>query len=223
MRNHTELHVNTSLTPKKMQILALNAGGEPLEWIDYEECVKQKTKGNILWSIGQHEITLMGGTNTKTGLRSSMTLESIIALSYSGSKGKRGHDYRPHLSNPALFNRDRHMCAYCGKVYSGSKLTRDHVQPQSKNGPDIWENVVSACTRCNQRKADRLLGDPMIEDMKLLYVPYAPSFHEHLILENRNILIDQMEFLLKGVGRHSKLHEEYKEMLARQEALQLNA
>ena len=42
--------------------------------------------------------------------------------------------------------------------------------------------------------------------MRLLYVPYTPSRHEHFILRNRNILADQMEYLLMGVPRTSRLH-----------------
>jgi len=41
--------------------------------------------------------------------------------------------------------------------------------------------------------------------MKLLYVPYAPNRAEYLILMNRNILADQMEFLLKQVKPISRL------------------
>jgi hypothetical protein len=42
--------------------------------------------------------------------------------------------------------------------------------------------------------------------MPLLYVPYVPNRHEAFILSNRKILADQMEFLLRGVPRHSRLH-----------------
>ncbi len=41
--------------------------------------------------------------------------------------------------------------------------------------------------------------------MPLLYVPYAPTRHEGFILANRRILVDQMQFLLAGVPRHSRL------------------
>jgi hypothetical protein len=42
--------------------------------------------------------------------------------------------------------------------------------------------------------------------MPLLYVPYVPSRHEHFILRNRRILADQMEYLLAGVPRTSRLY-----------------
>jgi len=43
--------------------------------------------------------------------------------------------------------------------------------------------------------------------MPLLYVPHVPNLHEGFILRNRRILADQMEFLMAGVPRHSRLHE----------------
>ena len=42
--------------------------------------------------------------------------------------------------------------------------------------------------------------------MPLAYVPYTPNRHEHFILRNRHILVDQMKFLLTGVPRTSRLH-----------------
>jgi hypothetical protein len=41
--------------------------------------------------------------------------------------------------------------------------------------------------------------------MRLLAVPYAPNRAEGLILENRRILTDQMEFLRSRVGSGSRL------------------
>jgi len=64
--------------------------------------------------------------------------------------------------------------------------------PLSKGGRDIWENVVAACFHCNSRKGGRT---PQQASMPLLAVPYRPSWIEHLILSNRNILADQMAFL----------------------------
>jgi 5-methylcytosine-specific restriction endonuclease McrA len=72
-------------------------------------------------------------------------------------------------------------------------LTRDHVVPASRGGSSAWENCVTACRHCNQRKDDRT---PEEAGMKLLAVPYTPNLAEYLILSNRRILADQMEFLL---------------------------
>ena len=42
--------------------------------------------------------------------------------------------------------------------------------------------------------------------MKLHYVPYVPNRYEAFILANRKILADQVEFLLMGVPKHSRVH-----------------
>lgn len=51
--------------------------------------------------------------------------------------------------------RDKFCCQYCGKKLPLKKLTYDHVVPRSKGGKTRWENIVMACYRCNERKADR--------------------------------------------------------------------
>jgi 5-methylcytosine-specific restriction endonuclease McrA len=105
------------------------------------------------------------------------------------------------LTNTALFARDRHLCLYCGQHFHKTQLTRDHVLPLSKRGQDEWENVVSACLHCNVRKGSRT---PQQAGMPLLAVPYRPSWVEHLILSNRNILVDQMQFLVGHLPKHRR-------------------
>ena len=43
--------------------------------------------------------------------------------------------------------------------------------------------------------------------MKLLYVPYEPNHYENMILSNRNILTDQMEYLMSGVPKNSRVRD----------------
>jgi 5-methylcytosine-specific restriction endonuclease McrA len=85
------------------------------------------------------------------------------------------HRNRVPLTRAALMRRDNYLCAYCGS----SADTIDHVVPRSKGGAHVWENCVASCTRCNHRKADRL-----IEDLgwKLRWDPLAPrGMHWRLI------------------------------------------
>ena len=68
-----------------------------------------------------------------------------------------------------MFQRDHHTCQYCG--YRGDKLSLDHVIPRSRGGQDTWENVTTACIRCNVRKGNRT---PKEADMPLNSVPRRP-------------------------------------------------
>jgi 5-methylcytosine-specific restriction endonuclease McrA len=94
-------------------------------------------------------------------------------------------------------------------MFSDLRLTRDHVVPTSRGGADRWTNVVTACERCNHVKDDLLLEEC---GMELLYVPYAPNRAEALLLENRNVLACQMEYLLSFVPEHSRIHERMKHL-----------
>ena len=59
------------------------------------------------------------------------------------------------LSRRAIFARDGGRCVYC----TASATSIDHVIPRSRGGGHTWENVVSACHRCNHIKADRTLKE----------------------------------------------------------------
>lgn len=58
----------------------------------------------------------------------------------------------PPVNRREVLRRDGHTCQYCG---STKNLTLDHVLPRSKGGGNTWENVVTACEKCNSLKGDR--------------------------------------------------------------------
>lgn len=68
------------------------------------------------------------------------------------------------ISLKQLFKRANGRCHYCNRKTSpksGSKLkpTKDHVVPKSKGGLNKLRNVVLACHKCNQKKADESYDD----------------------------------------------------------------
>jgi 5-methylcytosine-specific restriction endonuclease McrA len=74
----------------------------------------------------------------------------------------------PPVNRREVLRRDHHRCQYCG---STKNLTLDHVIPRSKGGRHTWDNVVTACERCNSRKGDRTLAEV---GMQLRKIPKAP-------------------------------------------------
>src|SRR5258708_13786796 len=115
---------------------------------------------------------------------------------------RKGSKRGTPLKNGELLSRDRHICAYCGGGFSFLRLTRDHIRPVSRGGTDTWMNVVTACRACNGIKRNRI---PEESGLELLYAPYVPNKAEYLILTNRKILPDQMEFLVQHVSSHSRV------------------
>ena len=183
------------------RVLKLDVGGRPIAWITREEGALLYCRDQVAWEAGVEEIILRGGFSRITGMRSVLRVNSIVAVTAVDQTA----DFRsgtPALTNARLFRRDGYMCLYCGEVLPPRLLTRDHIVPVSAGGQDTWENVATACRACNQRKDNTLLEDT---GMRLLAVPYAPNRAEGLILENRNILGDQMEFLQSYVGSTSRV------------------
>jgi hypothetical protein len=179
-------------------ILTLNENALPIGWITWQDAVVYKSKDLILWQIGDTDWVKYGGVNRFTGIQSKISFSSIIAIE-SRYNPKRD---TPRLSNSNLFGRDLNICAYCGNQFKYEFLTNDHIIPRSKGGKHTWMNCVTACKRCNNRKGKKLL---QYTNMELLYLPYVPSREEALILKNRHILSDQMDFLQRMLPEHSRL------------------
>ena len=186
-------------------ILRLDVAGTPLRWIPWQDAVCLYSRDLVAWTAGDNEFRFRGGTSRTTGLRSSVTVHSIIAIKRS-RRGRHTQRAVPPLNNHELFRRDGYMCMYCGQELPEIHLTRDHVIPLSRGGRDRWSNVVAACRSCNTRKGCRT---PEQANMPLLAVPFVPNWAEFLALSNRTILADQMEFLrsqFKRRKRSLKLH-----------------
>lgn len=84
----------------------------------------------------------------------SMRLPSVISLK----------EYIPLSRQPAftrfnVFLRDRFDCQYCGELFPVHDLTFDHVVPRSRGGRTSWDNVVTACSARNLRKANKSIKE----------------------------------------------------------------
>lgn len=183
-----------------MSVLALDVSGIPRQWINYDDAITYHAKKAVAWSMGEVVARYHGGTQ-RDGTDSYLETTSIIAI--------KGHGFDPYkhgrvaLSNRTLFGRDRNLCAYCGKHFPNyNHLSRDHIMPKSRGGKNEWMNVVTACRDCNANKGDKTLKEARME---LRYIPYIPNHFENMILQNRNILADQMEYLIAGIPKHSRL------------------
>ncbi len=75
---------------------------------------------------------------------------AVIRLRHMTPRFKKGIKYSDH--NVKI--RDKFRCQYCGAHLPGSDLTMDHVVPRSHGGPRTFENIVAACQRCNNKKAN---------------------------------------------------------------------
>lgn len=189
----------------QQKILRTDIAGMPLGWIDYRDAVRLHFLDQIAYSCGRVLFRLRGGINARSRRRSMLEVNTIVAThGASRVMEKMRAGYTPPLCNETLFQRDGHLCLYCGEVFTPKQLSRDHVRPLSQGGPDRWNNVVTACIHCNNQKAGRT---PEGAGMELLAIPFTPTHAEYIYLQGRNILADQMEFLRSHFPRTSPLHE----------------
>jgi len=83
------------------------------------------------------------------------------------------------ISRRTVLARDNFACQYCGGHHDRSDLTIDHVVPRCRGGKSTWDNVVTACSRCNQIKGDRT---PAEAGMPLRSFPQKPRYVALVVL-----------------------------------------
>ena len=100
-----------------------------------------------------------------------------VSRSYALPAVVRLWQYRkvPHkrimLTRKNILTRDKHRCQYCGGMRG--PMTVDHVVPRRLGGRETWENLVCACSKCNNRKGDHT---PEEAGLKLLRKPTRPTY-----------------------------------------------
>lgn len=107
-----------------------------------------------------------------------MKLPSVIRMTY---YIKKPHVHVP-FSRSNIFLRDGYVCQYCGIKANSYDLTLDHIVPKSLGGESCWENVVTACQKCNSHKGDRPLE---CVELKLIRKPKMPQFYPSLFIHFR--------------------------------------
>jgi 5-methylcytosine-specific restriction endonuclease McrA len=90
-----------------------------------------------------------------------------------------------------VFVRDKFKCGYCG---SNQNLTVDHIIPTSRGGKNNFDNCITACRPCNNKKDRRT---PSEAKMYLSHQPYAPTISEFIRLKMKQLKIDKF---LKEIG-----------------------
>jgi len=141
------------------RVLILNQSYEPLTVCSVQKAV-------ILLFLQKAEIVV---ENTRRSIRSvscTYPFPSVIRLNCYKRIPYKGI----MLSRKNIIRRDGHRCQYCGAT--STQLTVDHIKPRAHGGLNSWENLVTACLSCNNKKGDRT---PERAGFTLLSVPRRPS------------------------------------------------
>ena len=147
-------------------VLVLNQNYEPLN-------ISRARRAIILVMRGKAE-TLENGAGVLHTATDAIDIPSVVRLVYMVKRPRQ----EKKLTRREVFQRDKYTCQYCGKEVK--ELTLDHVVPRHRGGRHIWDNVVSACSKCNNHKAGRT---PQEAGMRLIHQPYAPYVNGYYVPE----------------------------------------
>jgi 5-methylcytosine-specific restriction endonuclease McrA len=173
-----------------MSCLALNASFEPLTIVPVRRAVRLVLDGKaeILEKEAQHSFR---------SERRSLPFPTVIRLV---RYVHVPHRFRRQVTNTFLFARDDYTCQYCGKHRGALRgrefLTRDHILPVSRGGGNTWDNVVTSCSRCNNRKGGRL---PAEAGLRLRSEPLEPNY-VHLVWVVRRVTDTQAKYIRMFYG-----------------------
>lgn len=141
-----------------MRVAVLSRDYEPLTYCDVERAI-------TLLYLNKAEV-IKATERVVRAVSCVYQIPKVIRLLY-----RTARRYVPYVkySRRNVQIRDRYSCQYCGV---SQDLTIDHVVPLSRGGRTTWENVVTACRKCNGRKGSRT---PEEAGMRLKTVPRRPA------------------------------------------------
>jgi len=140
-------------------VLILNQNFEPLTVCSVKRAI-------LLTFLGKVEvIENMDGLRIRT-VTTSFSIPSVVRLWHYARLPRK----QVMLTRKNIIKRDGGRCMYCGR--RDGPMTVDHILPRRMGGDDSWENLITACLRCNNAKGDRT---PEQAQMKLLSKPKKPN------------------------------------------------
>ena len=173
------------------QVLLLNTNDEVLGTMPRHQAMRKLMRNDSVLNVVEW------GEGVMTTFSGDYPVPSVVRLSYYLSinwkrilrKRKDGK-----VSRIAIFRRDEFQCQYCSKKGTAKDLTLDHIMPKSKGGSQSAQNLVTACIKCNGRKANRTPEqarmplitplrplDPTIRNMDFSkYVDDNPSWRKYI-------------------------------------------
>jgi 5-methylcytosine-specific restriction endonuclease McrA len=173
-----------------MGVLALNASFEPLTILPVKRALR-------LVIDEKAEILEVDEGRVFHSEKRALSCPSVIRLKRFVHVPRK---FRRQVTNTFLFARDSYRCQYCGRhrmeLRGREFLTRDHVIPLSRGGLNVWRNVVTACSPCNNRKGSHLSSEL---GMTPLHPPQEPNYVE-LVWAVRRITPVQAKYIRMFYG-----------------------
>jgi 5-methylcytosine-specific restriction endonuclease McrA len=141
-------------------VLMLNADFTPIGILDWKRAFTLIFQNLDSPEIGAQVIEEYPDKVVRSAGGEEFKIPSVIRLvGYKNLKKKN-----VSFSRKNVYLRDEMRCQYCGKRFPKEELTYDHIVPRDfwrknklRGTPTYWENIVTCCYPCNNKKAQKSL------------------------------------------------------------------
>jgi 5-methylcytosine-specific restriction endonuclease McrA len=152
------------------QVLLLNADARPISFlpissIPWQEAIKFTFSGTAE-VLHSHEDWFVHSPSTTMAVPSVIILKDQIKTIRTWV-ARDGGGPQKHL----VFLRDLYVCQYCNEQFPRRNLTIDHVVPRFHGGRTKWENITTACGKCNCIRGHDMSIQPRVK-------PYKPTYSD---------------------------------------------
>lgn len=157
-----------------MKTLLLNSSFEIISFINFRKCIKLYIKGKVeIVSTWDCEYTWEKGR---------IQHPAVVRMKY--------YIRRPQMiskfTRKNVFRRDLYTCQYCSDSLTVSSATLDHIVPRSRGGKTIWDNVLTSCLNCNNKKKDRTPEEAGMIPISKPFIPKLTLNSEYKLLEPKH-------------------------------------
>jgi len=139
--------------------LVLDLGYQPHRIVSWQRAVTMLFQGKV-------EVVEEYDEEIYSGMTLTLRMPAVVRLLRKVARKKA-----VKFSRMNVLTRDDWTCQYCGKHLPTHKLNYDHVIPKSQGGKTVWENIVTSCIPCNDKKGGRT---PQQAGMRLRKTPVKP-------------------------------------------------
>lgn len=139
----------TSVEERHMKVLALSPSYEPLGVISWTKAITL-IFSNKVSTLEEYDHFIKSP---------SMKMKAPAVVLFKSTKGGKYIKKTIRFSRKNVWLRDEGECQYCYRQVSYSSFTLDHVVPKMAGGKTTWENVVTSCYSCNQKKSNKSLKE----------------------------------------------------------------
>jgi 5-methylcytosine-specific restriction endonuclease McrA len=146
-----------------MDVVVLNADYTYLHSISWKRAVNLVIKGKV--EVLKQTDRIISSVNAAMAVPLVVRLIKFV---------RKVFKTKVPMQRKNIFIRDEFVCQYCGASCRKSP-TLDHIIPKSRGGEHTWENSVTACSGCNQRKGSKT---PTEARMSLRRQPVQPTINE---------------------------------------------